>query len=129
MIVDIVSRNWREKKIRDWLLLLLRYAITCEAADRSAAQTFAHELDCVGLSSAAPSFFRRATQEICAALLTADRPQQAEVLRKHISRISDPRLQRAFIAAAGLESSNSEPKSPSRGKRKKPDLWRGLACK
>ena len=84
MIVDLASRDWREGKIREWLLLLLRFAITREVADRSAVQTLASELDCVGLSSSAPSFFRRTSQEVCAAVLTANRPDRRRPLKTRI---------------------------------------------
>ena len=39
---------WHEQKLRDWLLLLLRFAITREASDQSAVLSMANELDSLG---------------------------------------------------------------------------------
>jgi hypothetical protein len=130
MIVDFGSRDWRDKEIREWLLLLLRFAITREPADHTAVDALAKELDSVGLWSrpAAPSFFRRTSHEICAAIQAADGPQQTAILGKHLNRIADPRLRRAFAAAVGLQQPISRP-APKRRKRKDSDLWKGLARK
>jgi hypothetical protein len=128
MILDATSRNWREKEIREWLLLLLRFAITREPADRTAVQSLAYELDKLGLSSTAPTFFRRTSEEVCAAIRAPRRAAQVEVLRKHIGRIPDRALQRAFAAALGLEPTRS-PLSMNKRRRKHTNLWRGLAGK
>jgi hypothetical protein len=59
-----------ERKVQNWLLLLLRFAITREAADRWAALAAADELDAAGTKRpAAPSFFHRTTKEVCEAVL------------------------------------------------------------
>jgi len=125
MLVDTTSRNWREEKIREWLLLLLRFAITREAEDRSAAQIFAEELDAVGASRrlTAPGFFQRTSREICDAIQAVDNPQRARILRTHIARISEPRLRQAFSAALGLVKPEVKPSV----RHKTFDLWKGLA--
>jgi hypothetical protein len=131
MALETGSEDWRDRKIREWLLLLLRFAITREPADDSAVHAFAEELDSVGLGwrPAAPSFFRRTSHEVCAAIQAAGAPQQTAVLRKHISRIADLRLQRAFAAAVGLPPSSLKRRTFKRSKRKDPDLWKGLPRK
>ena len=131
MIVERASRDWREKKIREWQLLLLRFAITREAADSSAVQALAEELDSVGLwwQPTAPSFFRRTSQEVCAAIQAAGAPQQTAVLQEYITRIADPRLRRAFASAISLQQPGPQRPSLKRARRKEADLWKGLARK
>ncbi len=129
MIVDLGSRDWRDKKIREWLLHLLRFAVTREPADRTAVDALAKELDLLGHWSrpAAPSFFRRTSHDVCAAIQAPDTPQQTAILGMHFERIADPRLRRAFAAAVGLQ----QPQQPAlkRSGRKAPDLWKGLVHK
>jgi hypothetical protein len=90
----------QERKIRDWLLLLLRFAVTRESGDRLAVLTAAHELDASG--PAAPRFFNRTTKEVCEAILAPGDQHSRDVLRRHAERIEDPRLRRAFEAALDL---------------------------
>jgi hypothetical protein len=60
----------QERKIRNWLLLLLCFAVTREAADRLAVLAAADELDASGAKGpAAPRFFNRTTKEVCEAIL------------------------------------------------------------
>lgn len=121
--------DWRDRKIREWLLLLLRFAVTRQAADRFAALTLADELDAIGVwwRPSAPSFFRRTSRDICAAIETAGLSQSAAVLHRHITRIDDLRLRRAFAAAVGL--SLFPPRRATRSKIKRSDLWKGLSAK
>lgn len=117
------SQDWRARRILEWLLLLLRFAITRDAKDETAALALADEIDALGLRwrPSAPSFFRRTSGEVCKAIVATDDPKRAAVLKKHIARIDDPRLRRAFQAAVELEQ---DPPKASRTKR--PDLWVGL---
>ena len=58
--------------LRAWHLALLRFAVTREVSDMQAAWAIAAELDRLGTrdrDSATFGFFRRTTQELCAALL------------------------------------------------------------
>jgi hypothetical protein len=48
MISEFDSHDWRDRKLQEWLLLLLRYAVTRESSDRSAALAMADELDSLG---------------------------------------------------------------------------------
>jgi hypothetical protein len=131
MIVDPASRDWRDKKVREWQLLLLRFAITREPADQIAVLALAEELDSVGVwwRPAGPSFFRRTSQEVCAAIQAAGAPQQTALLQEYISRIADPRLRRAFASAVSLQQPGPQRPSLKRAKRKESDLWKGLARK
>jgi hypothetical protein len=115
------SQDWRADRIREWLLLLLRFAITRDARDETAALALADEIDALGLRwrPSAPSFFRRTSGEVCKAIVAPDDPKFAAILKKHIARIDDPRLRRAFQAAV-------EPEQGARVSFKRPDLWAGL---
>ena len=114
--VAFVPDDWPRRKLREWLLLLLRFAVTREAADEAAAKGMADELDAVGLraSSAVPGFFLRTTAELCAAIVAADGPARSAVLKQHLGRIDDRRLRRAFAAAVGIDQA-SEARSGRNG--------------
>jgi hypothetical protein len=99
------SQDWRAGRVREWLLLLLRFAITCDLKDQAAVFAMADEIDALGHQwrPSAPSFFRRTSGEVCAAISARDHPKRAAILKKHIARIDDPRLRRTFQAAVDLE--------------------------
>jgi hypothetical protein len=118
------SQDGRACRIREWLLLLLRFAITRDPKDEAAVIATADEIDAVGLQwrPSAPSFFRRTSSEVCEMIIALDDPRRATILKKHIARIDDPRLRRAFQAAVDLE--RRLPTAPSEEKCR--DLWAGL---
>ncbi len=118
------SQDWRADRIREWLLLLLRFAITRDPRDEAAALAMADEIDALGLRwrPSGPSFFRRTTAELCQAITTLDNPKRATILRSHIARIDDPRLRKAFQAAVELERKSP----PASAEAKRRDLWTGL---
>jgi hypothetical protein len=120
----IDPRDWRAGRIREWLLLLLRFAITRDRKDETAAFAMADEMDALGLhwTPSAPSFFRRTSREVCRAIAALDHPQRATVLKNHIARIDHPRLRKAFQAALELEQGS--PSASFTGRQ--PDLWAGL---
>jgi hypothetical protein len=111
-------------RIREWLLLVLRFAITCDLKDQAAVFAMADEIDALGQQwrPSAPSFFRRTSGEVCAAIIARDDPKRAAILKKHIARIDDPRLQRAFQAAVELEQGSR----PAAAENKRQDFWIGL---
>jgi fido (protein-threonine AMPylation protein) len=131
MVALLPSPEGNGRRIREWLLLLLRFAITRESADRSAALAAADELDASGGSwrPAAPRFFARTSTEVCDAMMVADDAAGRAVLKKHLARIDDARLRRAFRAA--IESgqgtdAQGERESANRRRRIDRDLWKGL---
>jgi hypothetical protein len=99
------SQDWRAGRIREWLLLLLRFAITWEPKDEAAALAMADEIDALGLHwrPSAPSFFRRTSAEVCKAITAFDDPKRKAILKTHLARIDNPALRRAFQAAVALE--------------------------
>jgi hypothetical protein len=118
-------QDWRARQVHDWLFLLLRFAITRDPDDLAAALRTAGEIDSLGAShgSSTLSFFRRTTGEVCAAITTSENgPEPHAILVKHLARIEDPRLKRAFRAALGFDQSSPQP--PARANRQ--DLWSGL---
>jgi hypothetical protein len=120
----IGSRDWRADRVREWLLLLLRFAITRDPRDEAAAAATADEIDAIGLRwrPSAPSFFRRTSREVCQAITALDDPTRAAILENHIARIDEPRLRRAFRAAAQPEKSPP----PVSSKTRRRNLWAGL---
>lgn len=132
MIIELGSQDWRGRKLQEWLLLLLRYAITRELSDRSAALAMADELDSLGgqWRPAAPRFFLKTSDEVCSAILTVLDGHIPPVLRKHLARIDDHRLRRAFEAAIGLQHGAQSHRDGGKSKaRNERNLWKGLPVK
>jgi hypothetical protein len=110
MTVQFGLQDWRDRKLREWLLLLLRFSITRESRDRAGVLAIADELDSLsgGWRPTSPSFFLRTSNEVCDAICAPDEGYSTAQLRKHIARIDDPRLRRAFRAAVGLEQTSAQ---------------------
>ncbi len=100
----IASQDRRAGQIREWLLLILRFAVTRDSNDEAGVFGKADELNSLGLQwrPSAPSFFRRTSAEICNAITVTDDPKRAVILKRHLARIDDLRLRRAFEAAVEL---------------------------
>ena len=123
---DVIAR---EKWVRDWLLAILRFAVTLEQADRAVVLAIAKEMDRrgVGVASTAFAFFARTSNELCDAIADRDDPKRVATLRRHLGRIDDRRLRRALEAAIEFGDASQEIKSA--GKIRTPgsqDLWKGL---
>jgi hypothetical protein len=118
------SHDWRDRKLQDWLLLLLRFAVTQDPADHLAVLALADELDALGLRwrPGGPSFFARTSHEVCEAILAGSNRNNDAILYKHASRIDDPRLRHAFRAAVGLQPTSEFRRQSKRDS----DLFRGL---
>jgi hypothetical protein len=112
-------------KARDWLLAILRFAVTLERNDRVAVLAMARELDRPGMGEAATTFafFTRTSFEFCNAIADKNDPNRTAILWRHIARIEDHRLKRALEAAIDLgpEAMRAVPRTQSQS-----DLWRGL---
>jgi hypothetical protein len=83
----------------------------------------AAEIDALGRhwEESRPTFFRRTSVEVCRAIASVDEPNRKKILERHVARIEDHRLRRAFRAAMDLEQ------SPSCAKTRRPGLWDGLS--
>jgi hypothetical protein len=132
MVVEFGSHDWRDRKVREWLLLLLRFAITREPADQSAALAVADELDSLGVrwGRRHRPFFLRTSNEVCAAILAINDGHNNAVLQMHVARIDDARLREAFQAAIGLRQISEPRQVSAKSKRQKyRNLWKGLPRK
>src|SRR5262249_32222661 len=118
------SQDWRAGRIREWLLLLVRFAITCDPKDQAAVFAMADEIDAFGLQwrPFPPRFFCRTSRGGCAAIPRAGDSKRATTLKKHIARIDDPRLRRAFQAAVDLERGSR----PAATEHKRQHFWTGV---
>src|SRR5215831_4768744 len=83
--------DWGARQVREWLLLLLRFAVTSDPKDQSAALALADEIDALGLQwrPSAPTFFRRTASEVCEAITALDDPKRMAVLKRHLARIEN----------------------------------------
>src|SRR5215470_17041666 len=116
-------------RARDWLLAILRFAVTRERADRLIVLSMACELDRFGMSGATATltFFTRTSIELCNAIADKNGPERDAILRRQLARIDDCRLKRSLEAAVELP-----PDSERRRKLRKlfqNDIWRGLRAR
>jgi hypothetical protein len=120
------SVDVQEERVRNWLLAILRFAVTLEPTDRALVLAMAKEMDRSGLhaTSATFAFFVRTSRELCNAIADVDDPNRAITLSRHFGRIYDRRLRRALEAASEFEQPTAN--SISGRKRDRGDLWRGL---
>lgn len=129
MTVECNQDDHNASKIREWLLALLRFAVTRQQSDHAIALAAADRLDSLGTQwwPAAPRFFTRTTDEVCAAIAATADGQDSIVLRRHLERIDDVRLRRAFQAALGLVDAREPDRHRETGRpARSNDLWRGL---
>lgn len=124
---NLANQAWRTMKVRDWLLAILRFAVTLEQTDRATVLAIAEELDRAGSLGASFSFFIRISTELCNAIADKDDPKRVATLRSHLDRINDQRLRRAFDAAIEFEDTCQIASSVHKiRKRGNQDLWKGL---
>jgi len=112
--------------VDDWLLAILRFAITLERDDRAAVMIMAHELDWPrGVRPRRTfAFFKRTSVELCDAIADKSSPSRGVIIRRQLARIENPRLRHAFEAASELDAGAFHALSPR--KRWQGDLWKGL---
>jgi hypothetical protein len=129
MSSDIHGMEWFAGTLRAWHLAMLRYAVTLDNADRLAVLRIALEID--GLhprqdGSPGFEFFRRASAELCAAILQPNE-RAPVVLQQYLVRLDDDRLKRAFAAAIDVAQPTVSP--ISRAARQRNELWKGLSSR
>jgi hypothetical protein len=113
------------RRIREWLLAILRFAVTLEQCDRAAVMCLATEMDRLGGSTTQSgfSYFTRTSTKLCDCI-AANFDKLAE-LRLHIEKIDDRRLRRALEGALfGKRNKSARSRQPDREY-----LWKGLAVK
>ena len=99
-----MRHDWQARKIDDWLLAVLRFAITLNDADKALVLALADDMDRLGVNAARPAFdfFLRASIDLCDAIVAREDPDSTAVLLRHLQRIEEPRLRRAVAAAFDL---------------------------
>jgi hypothetical protein len=105
MTPEPARNDWLDRKVRDWLLAVLRFAMTVEEADRFNVLAMAEDMDRLGYWPARSpfGFFSNTSTELCRALAKLDDPDSLGVLRRHLNRIDDARIRRAMAAAVGFQ--------------------------
>jgi hypothetical protein len=126
MSSDVSGSDWRARALRAWQLAMLRFAVTLDDADRLAVMAIASEIDRLGPERGGQpdfGFFRRSSAELCAAILQPNE-LAATLLHRHLARIDDDRLRRAFAAA--IEADRTKTSSVTKPSKRGSRLWRGL---
>jgi hypothetical protein len=119
----VAAQDGAAKQVREWLLLLLRFAITQDPEDRLAVLLMANGFDHLARQCrrSAPTYFRRSSREICDAITTLDDPRREAILDGHIAQIGHPGLRRAFQAAVYPQW-----RTLDSARERRTDLWTGL---
>jgi hypothetical protein len=118
------SSTPKEARIREWLLRILRFAVTLDQCDQTAVMCLAAEMDRLGPSGtkAGFSYFTRTSTKLCDSIAAKN---ELTELRRHIEKVDDDRLRRALEGAVFAKTNKST-------RSKRPDreyLWRGLAVR
>jgi hypothetical protein len=129
MYEELERTGWQAKKVQDWLLAIVRFAITLEPADRQTVLAIAQEMDGLGFLPGRSSFsyFVRTSTDLWRAIADREDPSRTAVLRRHLSAIGDRRLRQATAAAIDLESAQRARLSAARSEGpNRPAAARGL---
>lgn len=124
------AQNERQsERIRNWLLAILRFAVTRDDTDRMYVLETARELDRQDPADGNPSFsfFGRTSAEICNAIVADDDAARQAVLTRHFNAIGDRRLRDALKAAT--EPQPVKLPSSKTVKHKRDYLWKGLLAR
>jgi hypothetical protein len=118
--------EWQSRKIKNWLLALLRFAVTHDETDRICVIEMARDLDCQnsGTPGASFSYFDRITAEICNVIVADQNARRQAILLRLFNHIDDCRLRRALEAATECRPSGSTQKKAVKHRRE--HLWKGL---
>jgi hypothetical protein len=112
------------RRIREWLLGILRFAITLERCDRGVVMNLAAEMDRLGSAKSQSGFnyFTRTSAKLCDCIVAKCDLDKLVVLRLHIGKVDDDRLRRAFEDVL-FEKRNGSGYSR---KQDREYLWKGL---
>jgi DNA-binding GntR family transcriptional regulator len=123
------TQNERQsERIRNWLLAILRFAVTRDNTDRMCVLEVARQLDRQDPDgNPAFSFFARTSTEICSAIVADDDAARAAALARHFNAIGDRRLKNALKAATGYQPARPAASKPAG--RAREYLWKGLPSK
>lgn len=122
--------GWHHQMLQNWLLLILKFAITREDADRAAILDQATALDSLDQNQPERSFcyFVQTSRALCDAVQQNETQASRLRLLQHAARIDNPRLKQAFLGAIGLNEQSRHKRSSARqqNKLRSDHLWRGL---
>ncbi len=100
-----------ERRIREWLLAILRFAVTLAQCDRGAVMCLAAEMDRLGpaWSHSAFRYFTKTSIKFCNSIVEKRNLEKAAELRFYLKNINDDRLRRALEAAIFEKPQESAP--------------------
>jgi hypothetical protein len=107
--------------VEEWLLAVLRFAITLNEVDRATLMAVAAEMD---RCRSGFTFFQRTSVKVCDAIIAKDRAQATAVLHIFARRIDRLALRRAFEAALEITPTGAHRRTNSA--RARENLWKGL---
>ena len=115
------------RRISEWLLGILRFAVTLEQRDQAAVMCLAAEMDCpgAGTSRSGFSYFTRTSTRLCDCIAAKHDLDKLAELCRYIEKIDDRRLRRALEGTLFAKRNKSV-------RSRQPDreyLWKGLAVK
>lgn len=130
MTTEAERSEWHARTVRAWLLALLRYAVTLDNDDRLGVFAAAAHIDNQNSaqSDSGFRFFARTSADLCSAIANPAHPGSAAILTRHLARVTDDRLKRAFAAALERDHLAAKPKAKPIKLKPREDLWRGLRC-
>jgi len=110
------------RAIEEWLLSILRFAITSDDVDRAAVLAVAADMDRRGSRF---TFFVRTSVTVCDAIVAKDSAEADAALRTFVRAIDHSTLRRAFKAVLDVNLSGADRRTIlSRNRRER--LWQGL---
>jgi hypothetical protein len=121
------SAREESRRIREWLLEILRFAVTLEQCDRAAVMCLAAKMDRLGGGTIQSgfSYFTRTSAKLCDCIIAKHDFDKLAELCLYIEKIDDRRLRRALEAALFAKRN----KSARSGQPDREHLWKGLAVK
>ncbi len=98
--------EWRERKVHDWLIAIVRFAVTLEEADRKAVLARAREMDAPGCVQGRITFsyFVRTSTQVCDATADPASSDRDAILGRFVAAIGKRRLREVLVAAFALDA-------------------------
>jgi hypothetical protein len=114
-------------RIREWLLGILRFAVTLERCDRAALMCLAAEMNRLGASETQSgfSYFTRTSTKLCDCIIAKRDFDNLAELWFHLEKADDNRL-RFALEGALFEKARGSTRSK---KSNREHLWKGLAVR
>jgi hypothetical protein len=112
------------RAIEEWLLSILRFAITLDELDRAAVLAMATHMD---RRTFGFTFFARTSIKACDAIAAKDGAEAIATLRVFVRQIEHLLLRRAFEAVLDIRSPGADQRAISTRTRER--LWQGLPTK